>query len=250
MEMTRGKIVVLAVFVVVFGAFLYAALFWNEISIRYHLFRISRTESEEAAAVRMEKIEEVGVAAVPILWEYFLEDERNVRFGGFTFPLYFVESACILNAAEKESIKSKKDLVDTYVPKVLDSPAAQERIIEILTNPHIDYDLRNIIWQAFSSAEYGMAHYADHLDLAGFRRDPNEKIRAFWLLIEWKTDPYAFREDIGMAENRESRVVREIADYINRGGPAEAGADVFDAGVKSLREYLTSPGGVRYLDYY
>jgi len=250
MIITRSKIIVGAAFLIIFGTFLYLALYWNEIRIKYNLYRISRTQDEDAAREHMKKIEEVGVSALPILWDYFLSDERRVRFGGFSFPLYFIESACILKATENESLHSKSDLADEYIPKILHSRAAQERIIGILTNPQIDFNLRRIIWHAFRSTEYGLARYAEDMRSPDIANEDNEKVRAFWLLIQWKIDSRAFRENIRKPENRKSELVREIASYISYDGPRNEDVRAFDAGAKTFREYLSGPSGIYPGNYY
>ena len=250
MIITKSKVIVAATFLIIFAAFLYVALYWNEIKIKYNLYRISRSRSEETAREHMKKIEEVGVSALPILWDYFVSDDRRVRFGGFSFPLYFIESACILNAAEKESLPSKSDLADEYIPKILRSEAAQERIIEILTNPQIDFNLRRIVWQAFRSTEHGLPRYADDMRPPDIADEGNEKVRVFRLLIHWKTDPRAFRESIRNRDNRDSELMCEVASYISYDGPRKGDDGAFDAGVKTFREYLRNSSGLYYGDHY
>jgi hypothetical protein len=246
MLLTKGKIIITVLFLVLFAGFLCCAVYWNELKIKYYLYRISRTESEETAREHMKKIEEIGVAALPILWDYFISDDRAVRFADFSFPLYFIESACILRATEDESLRSKNDLADEYIPKILQSRAAQERIVAMLISPDIDFNLRHMIWRAFRSSEYGIPRYAEGVPAPDMPSENNENVRAFWFLIQWRTDPIAFRDAVTTKENRASEVIREVATYISYNGPPKPEGRIFDAGVKTFEDYVRSHPGLYY----
>ena len=249
MLITRNRLITAIAFFIIFAILLYGILYWNDIRVKYYLYRISRTKSEQSAKQNTENIRSVGVSAIPLLWKYFTRDARAVRFGDFSFDLYFIEAACILNAAEKESFQTKKKLADIYIPEVLETPAAQERLIAILINPDFDFDFRTILWEGFNSAHYGFPEYAEEINQANYLASENEKIRAFWLLIVRDINPPAFAQAGDEAQNRESPVIREVLGYTRTNGPQKPSGPAFDAGVKTLREYMGNPSGIYYWDY-
>jgi len=249
MLITRNRLITAITFFIIFAILLYIILYWNDIRVKYYLYRIARTESEQTARHNMEKIRNVGPSVIPLLWKHFTGDARSVRFGEYSFKLYFIEAACILNASEKESLETKKQLADIYIPELLETPAAQERLIAILINPDFDFNFRTILWEGFNSARYGFPEYAQGIDPADYLRSENEKIRAFWLLIERDLDPPAFAQARDEAENRKSAIISEVLGYTRKNGPRKPSDPVFDAGVKALREYMGDPSRLYYWDY-